>query len=66
MNEESCNVSQIHSEASFDSQKLKVQRDLDATHRAPTHVNDIILVDKNRHSKIVTFISFRKCWARHH
>jgi hypothetical protein len=65
MNEESCNVSQVHSEASFDSQKLKVQRDIDATHRAPASVNDVVLVDKNRHSKIYFIKTFRKCWARH-
>ena len=52
MNEESCNVSQVHSVASFDSHILQSNKNLDATHRGGTNVNDINFVNKNGPSKI--------------
>jgi hypothetical protein len=55
MNEESCNVSQVHSEASFDSQRLKSKKNLDATHRGATSVNDVNFVHKNDHSKVYDY-----------
>jgi hypothetical protein len=55
MNEESCNVSQVHSEASFDSNMLRSKKTLDATHRGATSVNDINFVNKNGHSKIYAY-----------
>jgi uncharacterized protein YjfI (DUF2170 family) len=57
MNEESCNVSQVHSEASFDSQILRSKKTLDATHRGATSVHDVNYVGKNgqSHSKIYDY-----------
>lgn len=45
-------MSDVDSQATFNSEKLKQQKELEATHRSPTKVEDITLIDKKNPSKL--------------